>query len=258
MNVEVLVSTMHQKSFDFLKKMNISTDAVVINQTDRENFEQITLGENSVKVFSSCEHGIAKSRNKALKNSTADICILADDDMQFCDNYKEIATSVYKKHDADIIIFNLIDDNDVLNRKNETVKNINIFNYMNYGAARITFKNSSIKENDILFKETFKGDPLPTCGEDTLILREALRKGLKIIAVPEALAKLQSTRESTWFKGYTKEYFFDKGVILGIAHPLLSVPFALFLVLKHKEYSESGFSKFEIFKEILKGIKNRK
>ena len=89
------------------------------------------------------------------------------------------------------------------------------------------------------------------------VRRDALKKGLKILAVPEALAKLQHTRESTWFKGYTKEYFFDKGVILGIAHPLLSIPFALFLVLKHKEYSESGFSKLEIFKEILKGIKNR-
>ncbi len=254
MKVEVLVSTMHQKSLDFLQKMNINTNAVVINQTDAQGYEELTQGNNYIKYFSTTERGIAKSRNKALQNSTADICVLADDDMQFSDDYEKIAISVFQRYDADIIIFNFADNDDSLNRKNETVKNINIFNYMNYGAARITFKNKAIKENNILFKETFNGTALPTCGEDTLFLREALKKGLKIIAVPEALAKLQSTRESTWFKGYTKAYFFDKGVILGIAHPVLAIPFTLFLVLKHKEYSESGFSKLKVFKEILKGI----
>ena len=259
MKVEVLVSTMHQKDCVFLEKMNINRNAVVINQTDCPNsIEEIVFNEN-IKFISSNTRGIATSRNMALMcASTADICILADDDMQFSDNYEETVIDVFNKHNADIIIFNLIDNENDLIRENESVKKINIFNYMNYGAARIAFKSNAIKDNGLSFKEAFNNNPLPACGEDTLFLREALRKGLKIIAVPEALAKLQSTRESTWFKGYTKEYFFDKGVILGIAHPLLSVPFALFLVLKHKEYSESGFSKFEIFKEILKGIKNRK
>ena len=258
MKVEVLVSTMHQKDCDFLKSMNISTNAIVINQTNLENSEQIALGENTVKFISNNESGIAKSRNKALENSSADICILADDDMQFSNNYEETVIDVFNKHNADIIIFNLIDNENDLIRENETVKKINIFNYMNYGAARIAFKSNVIKDNGLSFKEAFNNNPLPACGEDTLFLRDALKKGLKILAVPETLAKLQHTRESTWFKGYTKEYFFDKGVILGIAHPLLSIPFTLFLVLKHKEYSESGFSKFEIFQEILKGIKNRK
>lgn len=254
MKVEVLVSTMHQKDCDFLKKMNINTDAIVINQTDCETLEKLNFEGYKVKIFSNSELGVAKSRNMALKNAAGDICILADDDMQFTDGYKETVIDIYERHNADIIIFNFANDDDKLNRKNQTVKNVNIFNYMNYGAARITFKNDAIKNKNISFKETYNGIPLPTCGEDTLFLREALKNGLKIIAVPEALAKLQSTRESTWFKGYTKEYFFDKGVILEIAHPLLSIPFALFLVLKHKEYSESGFSKLKIFKEILKGI----
>lgn len=254
MRVEVLVSTMHQKSHDLLNEMNINTDAVVVNQTDCEKYEDLTFKGNSIKIFSNTERGIAKSRNKALNNATADICILADDDMQFSDDYKKIATTAFQKYDADIIIFNFIDDNNKLTRTNKTVKKINIFNYMNYGAARIALKNDSIKEKHILFREAFNGVPLPTCGEDTLFLRDALKKKLKIIAVPEALAELKNGRNSTWFKGYTKEYFFDKGVILGIAHPALAIPFALFLVLKHKEYCESGFSRFTVFNEIFKGI----
>lgn len=254
MKVEVLVSTMHQKNRDILERMNIKTDAVIINQTDFSGYEEFNFNENTVKIFSTTERGIAKSRNKALKNATADICILADDDMLFSDNYEETVINVFEKHNADVVIFNLIDNENDLIRENDSVKNINIFNYMNYGAARIAFNNNSITNNNISFKEAFNSNPLPACGEDTLFLREALKKGLKIIAVPESLAKLTNTRKSTWFKGYTKEYFFDKGVILALAHPLLSIPFALYLVLKHKEYSESGFSKLKIFKEIFKGI----
>lgn len=254
MKVEVLVSTMHQKNRDFLERMNIKTDAVIINQTDFSGYEEINFSKYTVKIFSTTERGVTKSRNKALKNATADICILADDDMQFSDNYEETVIDVFGKHNADVVIFNLIDNENDLIRENDSVKKINIFNYMNYGAARIAFKRNVIKDNALSFKEAFNNNPLPACGEDTLFLRDALKKGLKIIAVPESLAKLTNTRKSTWFKGYTKEYFFDKGVILALAHPLLSIPFALYLVLKHKEYSESGFSKLKIFKEIFKGI----
>ncbi len=254
MKVEVLVSTMHQKNRDFLERMNIKTDAVIINQTDFSGYEEFNFNKYTVKIFSTTERGVTKSRNKALKNATADICILADDDMQFSDNYEETVIDVFEKHNADVVIFNLIDNENDLIRENESVKKINIFNYMNYGAARIAFNSNSITNNNISFKEAFNNNPLPACGEDTLFLREALKKGLKIIAVPESLAKLNNNRESTWFKGYTKEYFFDKGVILALAHPLLSISFALYLVLMHKEYSESGFSKLKIFKEILKGI----
>lgn len=255
MNVEVLISTMHQKNHDLINKMNLKTNAVIINQTDCNRFDEIKINDKCIKIFSSDERGIAKSRNLALKHSHGEICILADDDMIFLDNYKETATKVFSENNnADVIIFNLFEDTDKANRKNASHKKIGIFNYMNYGAARIAFRNKSIKNNNIQFKTDINNAPLPTFGEDTLFLRDCLKKGLKIIAVPDALASLNSNRKSTWFNGYTKEYFFDKGVILALAHPLLSIPFALFLVVKHKEYSESGITKLKIFKEIFKGI----
>ena len=47
MRVEVLVSTMHQKNCDFLKKMNIKRNAVVINQTNCDNgLEEIEFKES--------------------------------------------------------------------------------------------------------------------------------------------------------------------------------------------------------------------
>jgi ABC-type glycerol-3-phosphate transport system permease component len=63
-----------------------------------------------------------------------------------------------------------------------------------------------------MFNTMFGGGCRYSCGEDTLFLRECLRKGLKIVAVPAALASIQDG-DSTWFDGYTDKYFFDKGVL---------------------------------------------
>ena len=47
----------------------------------------------------------------------------------------------------------------------------------------------------------------------SLFLKSCLDNGLKIYAVPYALAFLNEDRPSTWVNGYTDKYFFDKGVL---------------------------------------------
>ena len=58
MRVEVLVSTMHQKDKDFLEKMNISTDAIVINQTDSDGYQEFSFAEKTVKIIATTERFI--------------------------------------------------------------------------------------------------------------------------------------------------------------------------------------------------------
>lgn len=256
MQIEVLVSTMHQKDAALIQKMNLSTDAIIINQTENVDFKDIKLNNNTVRMFSFNERGVGLSRNSALMRSEADICILADDDMVFCDGYEETVKKAFSENpEADVIIFNLIEDNESLNRRNDTIKKISILNYMNYGAARITFKRKAVTYNGITFNLNFGGGTTHQCGEDTLFLRDCLKKGLKVIAVPQAIAHLKDERDSTWFKGYNEKYFFDKGIVLALAHPLLAKPFSLYLTLRHNEYTENGMSKKEVYKEICKGIK---
>ena len=108
MKIEVLVSTMHQKNTDLINKMNLKTDAIIINQTDNTDYNEISLKEYKVRMFSFNERGVGLSRNSALMRSDADICVLADDDMVFCDDYEEAVKTAFKDNpEADLIIFNL-------------------------------------------------------------------------------------------------------------------------------------------------------
>ncbi len=254
--IEVLISTMHQNDSSLINKMNLKTDAIIINQTDNTNYEEIELNQNNFKIFSFNERGVGLSRNSALMRSDADICILADDDMIFCDNYEETVKKAFAENpDADLVIFNLIEENASLNRQNSSIKKIGILNYMNYGAARIAFRRKSVSYNGISFNLNFGGGTTHLSGEDTLFLRECLKKGLNVIAVPYSLAKLNDERDSTWFKGYTEKYFFDKGVLLKFAHPVLALPFAYYLAYRHKDFDNNPLSLNDSLKEIIKGIK---
>src|SRR5699024_8504169 len=86
--------------------MNIKGSAIIVNQTDYEDREIIQKNNNILKFISSKDRGLSKSRNLAIKNSDADICLFADNDVTYEDNYINIILDAYKKYpDDDIISF---------------------------------------------------------------------------------------------------------------------------------------------------------
>ena len=110
MKIQVLVAAMNQTDFSLIKKMNIKTDAIVGNQCDRNLIEKIDIGEQSVLYLNFAERGVGLNRNNALMRADGDICLFADDDMIYTDDYVEIIERAYKEiPDADVIIFNLIE-----------------------------------------------------------------------------------------------------------------------------------------------------
>ena len=48
MTLQLLISTMHQVNFTLLDKMRVASDAVVINQCDRESRETIEYNGYSI------------------------------------------------------------------------------------------------------------------------------------------------------------------------------------------------------------------
>lgn len=255
MTIEVLIATMHQKDTCIVKKMNIQSDAIIINQTNINEYQEFLQDGYKIRFYSFAERGVGLNRSSSLMRSQADICILADDDMVFHDGYADAVRDTFRHYcDADVVIFNLLEAG-AESRVSKKAHSVNLLNYMNYGAARIAFRRKAVTYHGISFNLNFGGGASHQCGEDTLFLRDCLKAGLKVIAVPISIATLSEDRPSTWFCGYTRKYLFDKGVVLSIAHPWLARLFCVYLTLRHKEYMNGDMSRIDVFREMCKGIR---
>lgn len=210
---ELLLATMNQTDDKILDKMNVNTDIIVCNQNDKDFSKKIYSRNNyNVSWYNFSEKGVGLNRNNALMRSTADICLLSDDDVEYLDNYKNIILKQFHENsNADVILFNIYSDSSKKRFVCKKKMRINHLNCGKFGAVRIAFRRSKIIKNSISFNLLFGGGALFTAGEDSMFLHDCLSKKLKIIAVPEYILKLKEGRESTWFNGYNKKFFNDLG-----------------------------------------------
>ena len=63
MTLQVLVATMHQTDHSLLEKMNIQSDAIVVNQCNRNEVERFMYNGHQILWMSLNERGIGLSRN---------------------------------------------------------------------------------------------------------------------------------------------------------------------------------------------------
>lgn len=256
--VEVLVATMHQIDESLYNRMNLQTGAVIANQCDRNEYKEYFVNGTNIKMISTADRGVGKNRNLALLNSNADIILFADDDMIYEDNYEKGVIEAFKQlPDADIIIFEIESLNKKIpDRPLNSIGRVRIHNFMRYGTARIGCRRDRIIKANIWFSLLFGGGAAYSSGEDTLFLREALRKGLKIYKHPFKIAKVKH-ESSTWFSGFNEKYFNDKGVLLNNAFPKSKYLIIFLLALKFR-MRVKGFGLYKILKLMYGGIINYK
>ncbi|MFE4238723.1 glycosyltransferase [Peribacillus butanolivorans] len=244
MEIDVLLSTMHQEDMSIINKMNISGNAIIINQCNYNNFIENNEKNRNIKMYSFNERGIGLSRNTALMRSTADICILADDDVVYSDIYQKLVLDAFENNPkADVIVFNVPSQNEDRKGPKKIKKNarVNYLNCMRYGAFNIAFKRESVIKANISFSLLFGGGAKYSAGEDTIFLFECLKKGLKIYQNTAQLG-IVSHEESTWFKGYNKKYFYDRGVL----YATLTKKLSFLLILQY------AIRKYHLYKNDLK------
>lgn len=224
MKVQVLVAAMYQEDNSLLQKMNINSDVIVGNQCDRNSIEEFDYNGYKAIYLNFTERGVGLNRNNTLIRATGDICLFADEDMIYVDNYVKIIKTAFDEHPtADALIFNIDTvGGDHHRRKNSKITRIRTFNSLNYGAPRIAVKRDSIQKNRICFSQLFGGGTLYSSGEDSLIIRDMLKNGLKIYAIPETIATVDQGT-STWFSGYHEKFFFDKGALMRAMFPKMYV-----------------------------------
>lgn len=253
MNIQVLVAAMHQKDHNLLQKMNIQTDVIVGNQADCDMVEKFDFNGFKATYLTFNESGVGLNRNNALMRASADICLIADDDMVYVDGYAHIVKKAFEDcPTADVIVFNLLEPHSENKRyvikKKQRVTHIN---YLRYGAARIAVKLSAIRKNGIYFNQCFGGGTEHCAGEDNLFLAFCLKKGLKIYAYPAYIAELTEERASTWDTGDNTKYLKDKGALFRALSPKLW----FFLCLQDAIRHSSGYhmKKIDALKLMIQG-----
>lgn len=255
MDLQVLVSTMHQQDYSIIEKMNIQSDAIIVNQCDRNEIEEFTYKGNKIKFISLNERGVGLSRNTALMRATAEICLFADDDMFYVDGYKEIVLEEFRKNpNADLIFFNVPSTN--INRPTYIItknKRVRWYNSMRFGAVNIAIRTDRVREENIYFSLLFGGGAKYSSGEDSLFIADCIRKGLRAYSNTKIIGYVNQ-EVSSWFKGYTDKFFIDKGVFYAHLSKKWAKFFCLRYVLKHKDKFLSEKSWKEALDLMLKGV----
>ena len=148
MSVEILMSCMYQKDFSIVKKSNIRSDAIIINQTNVDKVEIKEYDFGTVKMISTTERGLSKSRNMALKNSTADFCVICDDDEVLTDNYVEMVEEAYMETNADAIVFNIKSMNINIRPQEKLFEKVTKVNkFKSYSSVHVTFRRKIVNDN---------------------------------------------------------------------------------------------------------------
>lgn len=259
LKVQVLVSALNQDINSLPSKMNIETDAVIVNQCGQYDYQEFPAA-SSGKVQCLCmpERGVGLSRNTALLHADADICLFSDEDIVLSKGYGEAIKEAYAQHpDADMLLFNVKVSEARRTYWNEDVKRVRWYNYGRYPAYSISGKLDSFRRANVFFSLLFGGGAKYSNGEDSLFLHDCLKAGLKIYALPICIGE-EIERESTWFFGYTEKFFTDRGVLYHYLYGKMAAVFALRFLLKNRAVMCRDISFKKAYMLMREGIKSQR
>ena len=233
-NFEILCVTMHQHDFSKIKEMNIHSDVVFANQCDRTAYEEFEFDGYLAKMISTNTRGVGINRNLSLMYASAEICLLADDDVTYNDNYQQVILREFEEHpDADIFIFHFETDSERKQIKYQKTKKVKKFARMPWGGIRIAFRLTSIKKANINFTTLFGGGCIFPSGEDSIFLIDAKRKGLKMYVSKETIGSV-FFKDSSWYTGIDEKFFFGKGAFYAAVHPHTKYLWMIYFALRTK------------------------
>ena len=182
MQLEVLISTMHRNSLDFLDAMFINNDisqasVLIINQTNQKSI--LTSERDNIRVINVFERGLSKSRNLAIENAIAPVVLLSDDDVVFEKGFNSIILQAFQElPDADLITFktkNFTDGDHRLYPSNDLKYNLKTLRGVL--SIEIAFKLHNVRDLSVKFDERFGlGSEFET-SEEYLFVREIVKKG---------------------------------------------------------------------------------
>ncbi len=234
MQVQVLASVMNQNMEKIAERMNLASDAVIINQCDCLGQEEMEYRGHKVRFFSFPDRGVGKSRNEAIIRADRDIYLFSDEDIVYEDGYGEaIAAEFEKNSKADMILFNISVEESRRTYHITERKRVHWYNCGRYGAVSFAVRRDSLLASGVTFSLLFGGGARYSNGEDSLFLKEFMNKGYRVYTAPVTIGR-EEAGDSTWFAGYNEKFFHDRGVLYHYLYGRLAPAMALRFLLAHR------------------------
>lgn len=255
MKVQVLVSVVEQNVHELIKQMQIETDAIFVNQCNHYKEEEFQWQNHRIRVCHMAERGIGKSRNTALMQADDDICLFSDQDIVYEPGYELLIEQEFEANpQADMILFNIQVAKERRTFYNEAWKRVRWFNCGRYGAVSFAVRRESLMESRVMFSLLFGGGARYSAGEDSLFLKDFMKKGYRIYASPVTIGR-ETEGESTWFKGYHDKFFYDRGVLYRYLYGPLARIWALRFLVAHRDIMCTVIPLKEAYRIMCEGIR---
>lgn len=196
--IDVLISTCNNRILN-LSKMNLAPYSNVryliihqvfeknINQKEIDYFKAEIAKRKDILIYSVEEKGLSKSRNAAIAKSTADICLISDDDIIYLAEAIPKITNAFEQYtNADVIAFKMINANGQPVREypgagHQYITRMTDFHSStSFWSPEIAFRRESILKAKISFNEHIGAGTSFPIGEETLFLADCYHQHLSI------------------------------------------------------------------------------
>ncbi len=252
-SVTVLLSAMELHGTDILKKLKITGPSIIINQCGSVSREYYP--DDDCLYICSDERGLSKSRNMAVREAAVsgkELCIFCDNDVLYEDDYEEIIEKAFDRNpDSDILVF-FVERPERSGPVYRNERDLGLFHSMKIFSPEIAFRLSGIRRAGLKMDELFGAGAKYGMGEENIFLFDARRAGLKITYVPIRIAGTVEN-ESSWFKGYTPEFFRNRGAGYYRMSPALFPFLCLQYAVRKKKLYADTVKPFQALKMMWKG-----
>lgn len=256
MKLDVLMSCMHQQDDSLVRHSQLTGDVVVVNQCDREEYAEYPTAHGTAQMFSTCQRGLTRSRNMAIRESEADICLLCDDDEVFVPDYETKILETYQAlPQADVVIFKMTNMPAAFPEKTMRLR---FPQTMKVCSWQISFRRQRLVSAGVRFDELLGAGTGNGAEEELKFLTDCEKAGLQIWYVPTEVASVAQT-QSTWFHGFTEPFFENRGAttryILGAG---LASVYALYYVIRKRKLYRDNLTMYQAFRAYFRGIREDK
>jgi len=250
---------MHQKNRSIVEKTNIQTDCIVVNQCDTDNVEDYDIKNKKgvlchIKFISTTERGLSKSRNLALNNCNADICLVCDDDEVLEDDYEFFIKKAYEELPKVSVIALRIKRKDSYPQTfPDGITKLGLRTIFKTSSQQITFKREVVNRYSIRFDEKMGSGTGNGGGEETKFLLDLKRRGENIFYYPALISTIYPG-VSQWYHGCDEKFLCDKGwAIKRTIGPLGGMAYNIYYSITHRNIFDRGVTVWSAFRAMCKG-----